>query len=122
MLERFWALDHERDRGSLGDRPVPHTFGYDEELACAELDRRLVRKLDAERAVPTKKQLVLIVLMPLERAGELRDPNDGVVGTSQVGRLPRLREAACGHPDVDLGPAYFAYSTARVSRITVTLI
>ena len=38
-----------------------------------------------------------------------------------VGRVAQARAIAAGRPR-GVGPRYFAYSTARVSRITVTLI
>ena len=97
------------------------TFRHDEELSRAELDGRALRELDAESALPTEEELVLVVLMPGELSIELRETDNGVIRSHEIDRRPRAGDGSRGLAQIDdLG--YFAYSTARVSRITVTLI
>ena len=122
MLERFRALDQKRDRGALGDRSVPDPTRDDEELTLPKIDGLVSLELDAEPSLPAEEQLVLVVGVPRERSLELHDAYDGVVGASKVRGFPRLLDAARRESDIDLARDYFAYSTARVSRITVTLI
>ena len=94
----------------------------DEDLSLPEVDRRLSLKLDAEGSFPAQKDLVFEMRVPLERPVQLRDADGDVVRASEVRLLPRLGDAGRCETDVDLAPGYFAYSTARVSRMTVILI
>ena len=98
-----------------------HPFRHDEELPRVELDGRTLGELDAESALPTKEELVLVVLMPGELTIELCETDNGVVRSDEVDRRPRPGDGSRGLVQID-DPGYFAYSTARVSRITVTLI
>ena len=101
---------------------MPQPFGHDEDLARPKDDRLVALAFDPERAFPAEEELVLIVLVPYELAVQLCDPDDGVVGPREVPWLPRFRDSTRGQRDIDLAPFYFAYSTARVSRMTVILI
>jgi hypothetical protein len=101
---------------------MPKATRNHKDLTGPEIDRRLPLELNSERPLPAEKELIFIVRVPGELAVELRYADDGVVGASEVGGLPRLRYAAGRESDVDLARAYFAYSTALVSRMTVILI
>jgi len=99
---------------------VLDAFRHDEELSRAELNTRTLRELNAESALPAEKELVFIVLMPGELTIELHETDNGVVRSHEVDRRPGAGDGSRRHAQVDdLG--YFAYSTARVSRMTVTL-
>jgi hypothetical protein len=122
VLERFGPFDEERDRRTFRDRAVPNATPDNENLSRPEIDGRQPLELDSELPLPAKEDLVFEVRVPLERAVQLRDANNSVVRASNLGRFPRLGDAAGGQSDVDLTRAYLAYSTARVSRMTVILI
>jgi hypothetical protein len=120
-LERFGSFDEKGECGLRRHGAVLDAFGHDEKLSLAEINGRTLRELDTECAFPAQKELVLVVLMPSELAVELCEPHDGVVGSHEVDRRPRADDRSSGLAQIDdLG--YFAYSTARVSRMTVTLI
>jgi hypothetical protein len=120
VLERLRTLNQKGHRRPIRNGTVLDTLRHDEELSRAELDGRALRELDAEGALPAEEQLVLDVLMPRELAIELRQPHDRVVRSHEVDRRPRAGDGSSGLAQVD-DVGYFAYSTARVSRITVTL-
>ena len=101
---------------------MPDATRDHEDLTPSQIDGRLSLKLDPERPLPTQEKLIFLVRVPRKLALELRDADDGVVGASEIGGLPRLRDTAGRETDVDLTRDYFAYSTARVSRMTVILI
>ena len=121
-MERFGPFYQERDRRTFGDRAVPNATGDDEDLSLSQIHGRLSLKLDSEEALPAKEELIFEMRVPLERPVQLRDADNSVVRASDVGGLPRLGYAPRRQTDVDFARAYFAYSTARVSRITVILI
>jgi len=122
VLERFGPLYQKGEGRIFGHRPMPRAFWDDKDLARAKHHDRLARDLDAKCAFPAEEHFVLVVRVPGEFAIKLRDTNDRVIHTRHVVGLPRRRETPRGQADVDLAIAYLAYSTARVSRITVILI
>jgi hypothetical protein len=120
-LERFGPFDEKRDCRLRRDGPVLDAFRHDEELSRVELNARTLRELNAKSALPAEEELVLVVLMPGEFSIELCETDNRVVRSHEVDRRPRAGDRSRSLAQVDnLG--YFAYSTARVSRMTVTLI
>ena len=121
VLERFGPFDEKGECRLRRYGPVLDALGHDEELSLAEINRRTLRELDTEGALPAQKELVLVVLVPGELTVKLCEPHDGVVRSHEVDRRPRAGDRSSGLAQID-DLAYFAYSTARVSRMTVTLI
>ena len=75
-----------------------HAARHDEQHALRHRHRVTVAHLDAELALPADEQLILIVMMPRERALDAREAHHRIIDVREVLLLPRFGD--CGR---DLG-------------------
>lgn len=94
VLEGLRFLQQDDVGDLFGYRPVLDARRYDEYIAGLHHQRLGILHFDAKLAIPTKKQLILEVVMPGELTFESSNPNDRIVDRHEIGGLPRPFERA----------------------------